>query len=389
MEMIRKRLFRVKGEKQARGDSPDPDNEGVDLLVAKQFTFDPEAKPGDAAGAKEGRFILKRRTSDGELYSHRRKASSKRSSIQGATSVTSLDAERARTIYEIDAGSCDSLGGRRHRRRDRSARRRPARPRTYQEGELERWEGGRELKQRRSSAHSTKSLLGMSLADGEGEKVEKRRKSVLSCRYWRKSSGPRGDGKDSAEAERKKSTHSYGSAKDLAAPSPRGSVQILIDGVPRSDSSPAMAGDAHGLQDAHGLAGDTLLRRHPQVQHRQEEVLAVAAEEAREGPQARDFLSPDRVQPGQGGAGTRDRKSTCRHSLPNSEKTPKTEIFSGLGGQEKGVGGKGGKVWPRNPAAANAISLPHIHQLSDYDDDTAGHDTNTENDQDNDLAKST
>ncbi|XP_069998090.1 pleckstrin homology domain-containing family G member 5 isoform X6 [Penaeus vannamei] len=41
------------------------------------------------------------------------------------------------------------------------------------------------------------------------------------------------------------------------------------------------------------------------------------------------------------------------------------------------------------PAAANAISLPHIHQLSDYDDDTAGHDTNTENDQDNDLAKST
>lgn len=242
MEMIRKRLFRVKGEKQARGDSPDPDNEGVDLLVAKQFTFDPEAKPGDAAGAKEGRFILKRRTSDGELYSHRRKASSKRSSIQGATSVTSLDAERARTIYEIDAGSCDSLGGRRHRRRDRSTRRRPARPRTYQEGELERWEGGRELKQRRSSAHSTKSLLGMSLGDGDGEKVEKRRKSVLSCRYWRKSSGPRGDGKDSAEAERKKSTHSYGSAKDLAAPSPRGSVQILIDGVPRSDSSPAMAG---------------------------------------------------------------------------------------------------------------------------------------------------
>ncbi|XP_063594351.1 uncharacterized protein LOC134771335 [Penaeus indicus] len=41
------------------------------------------------------------------------------------------------------------------------------------------------------------------------------------------------------------------------------------------------------------------------------------------------------------------------------------------------------------PAAANAISLPHIHHLSDYDDDTAGHDTNTENDQENDLAKST
>lgn len=262
MEKIRKRLFKVKGEKQARGDSPDPDNDGVDLLVAKQFTFDPEAKPSDAAGDKDGRFILKRRTSDGELYSHRRKASSKRSSIQEATSVTSLNAERARTIYEIDAGSCDSLGGRRHRRRDRSSRRRPARPRTYQEGELEQWEVGRDHKQRRSSTHSTKSWLGMSLGEGEGEKVDKRKKSVLSCKYWRKAAGGRGDGRGSAEAERKKSTHSYGSLKDLGAPSPRGSVQILIDGVPRSDSSPGMAGlasdtDPSEREDSEDSSTDT------------------------------------------------------------------------------------------------------------------------------------
>lgn len=244
MEKIKKRLFKVKGEKPARGDSPDPDNDGVDLLVAKQFSFDRDAKPDVAAKDKEGRFCLKRRTSDGELYSHRRKASAKRCSIQEACSVTSLDTEKSQTIYEVDAVSCDSLGGARHKRRDRSSRRRPGRPRTFQEGELEQWAGGGQHKQRRSSTHSTKSWLGTSMADGEDEKVEKRKKSVLSRKYWRKSAGGREEDKAHAEAERKKSAHSFGSLKDLGTPSRPGSVQILIDGVPRSDSSPGMAGVA-------------------------------------------------------------------------------------------------------------------------------------------------
>ncbi|XP_068225231.1 uncharacterized protein, partial [Palaemon carinicauda] len=103
MEKFRKKLFKSRKQKRKKS----TDSEDVDLVIAKQFTFDPEEEEeqqqnarGKARESGNRRPSLRRRTSDGELYSYRKKDSSGRGPIHQALSVRSLNERRPVTVYE-------------------------------------------------------------------------------------------------------------------------------------------------------------------------------------------------------------------------------------------------------------------------------------------------
>ncbi|XP_066981945.1 uncharacterized protein [Macrobrachium rosenbergii] len=299
MEKFRKKLFKSRKQKRKKS----TDSEDVDLVVAKQYTFDPEeeenAKGEGKAKGSNRRPSLKRRTSDGELYSYRNKDPSRKTPIHESLSVHSLNERRPKTVYGT---------GRTTHTLDRHRKISDA------------------------TIYSVGAEPSRRLSDIPGWDygfLRRKSKSSRSCFSWRGS------------------LESSNPPEEAWRGSIDGRVRILVD-----DQAGGTLYDSKEGSDSEATPTDT-----------------------EDDDSRREFDDADDITPTDSSEvlfasdykfgtvrrrASRGRMLVCVCSRPGRRYT-----VEGLAAQ---------------PAAANALSLPHIHQLSDYDEDNTNNDSPTEND---------
>ncbi|XP_042222522.1 pleckstrin homology domain-containing family G member 5-like isoform X4 [Homarus americanus] len=296
MDRFRKKLFKSRKNKRKLSSEP----EALDLVVANQYDFDQEGSEDSEKTKKKETFSIRRRTSDGELYSQRREHQ-KKLSIHGAFSNLSLNTERTKTVYEIESGGHEKTTSREVYRKKsvkykvEGCHRNSGRPRTLNERELEVLKSEKSyFKQRKTSTHSCKSLGGRSAG--------------------------------------------------------RENVQIYVDGIPRGDS----VGEDENLDESKD-DNDT---DHDDYSTNDDEDITPTDATSTDYSSADVTPTHSREQIFSGGG---QKFSTVRR---RNHGVSKYFLRSRLRWSTKSLG------LAAQPAVSSAFSLPHINQLSDYEDDS-------------------
>nr|XP_053645643.1 uncharacterized protein LOC128697766 isoform X2 [Cherax quadricarinatus] len=263
--------------------------ESVGLVVSKQYILDEKNKSEE--NRDEERFSIRRRTSDGELYSQRRQLR-KKEAVHEASNL-SLNADRPKTVSEIDSRCYYDVG-----------------EATYTRRSCQKYESGIEDTVARSPGERPRTLNDEELRDYLANK--QRRKSTQSSKSWGGSLG-------------------------------RKDVRILVDGVPRGDSGDSDVED----QSKDNTDEDTTTDDDTDVTPTDVTSTDITPTDSREELFAKDCHQFSTVRRRYGLYGR-----SCRLRLSRFSKV------LGVATQ---------------PVVSNAFSLPHINQLSDYEDDHVLH----------------